>query len=331
MNNNQQTENLPAQIAEAVASVPKSLVPSSLKALDRLLGAMVDLPVAWLNQKKAKIEAQTQSFALVEAAIAQMAASEASGDTHTVQRAVNVLIRKEYRKQINREAVATAMIEELKIGGEHPPSQTDNDGEIDDDWLNVFQRYAEDASTERMQTLWGRVLAGEIRQNGKYSMRTLRFLSEFSQADALNFADFCESAFSDIAPEKLVKPEGSDVRTLIYMESAGLIEGASGLGLSYTFNINDQGIGFIVEKNLALVLKSEPNTKIEINVCVLTPLGQELLTLLPTRDARQAARDVANAIRNPLIELAFLAIVSNDGKGSLTPLEILWQKDQPPM
>ena len=33
-------------------------------------------------------------------------------------------------------------------------------GEIEDDWLNLFSSSAENASSERLQNLWGKVLAG---------------------------------------------------------------------------------------------------------------------------------------------------------------------------
>ena len=186
--------NLPAQIAKAVSGIPSALVPSAVKALDRLIGAAVDIPTAWLAQKKTKIEAQTQAYSAVEAAISHTVATEAGADPEIVQQALNVLVRKEYRKQVNRQAVSEAMIEDLRSQSEIPNEPAPDS--IDDDWLNVFERYAEDASTERMQNLWGRVLGGELRDPGKYSMRTLRFLSEFSQVDAQLFAELSLKAFS---------------------------------------------------------------------------------------------------------------------------------------
>lgn len=76
----------------------EALLPSSIKALDRLIGALAHIPIAWLNHKKAKIELQTQAYALVEASIGKVAASEAGADKETVQRALDVLVRKEYRR-----------------------------------------------------------------------------------------------------------------------------------------------------------------------------------------------------------------------------------------
>ena len=215
--------NLPAQIAEAISGIPKALVPSSIKALDRLVGATVDIPVAWLAQQRAKIDAQTSAYSLVEGAIAKSAAEGAGTNPAIVQRAVDVLVRKAYRTQENREQVGLSAIEDLRSQQNPTPASeaeaSDPIATLDDDWLNVFERYAEDASSERMQKLWGRVLAGEIRKPGRYSLRTLRFLSEFSQGDALSFSNFCASAFGDIAPKALVIPggEAADIRELIYI------------------------------------------------------------------------------------------------------------------
>lgn len=132
-----------------------------------------------------------------------------------MDRAINALVGREYRKQVNREAVAVAMLNDTQNqasddgAGNTPTAPTE---EPQDDWLNVFERYAEDASSEQLQDLWGRVLSVEIRRPGRFSMRTLRLLSEFSQADALIFETFAKYAFGESAPKKLVYPnESTDI------------------------------------------------------------------------------------------------------------------------
>jgi hypothetical protein len=333
MTDSETNKNLPAQIAEAISGIPKALVPGTFKALDRLVSATIDIPVAWLGQQKAKIDAQTESYKVVEGAIAKTAALEASGDQETVRRAVGTLVRKEYRKQVNREAVATAMIEDLRSQPEQAqPTESQNQHplpDIDEDWLNIFERYAEDASTERMQKLWGRVLAGEVRKPGRYAMRTLRFLSEFSQADAITFSDFANSAFTDIAPANLVKPENeTDIRQLIYLESSGIVQGSSGLGLQSIIIFDDVGNAVLREGNLMILFKGEPGASVNCKVVALTPLGQELLSLLPGRDVRFSARNVANAMRSPVIKSAYLCHVEGS-TGKILPMEVLWQEDKP--
>ena len=55
-----------SRIPDWMAGISKALVPSSLKAFDRLLGAVVDFPVALIRRETAKIEAQTKAFEIVE-------------------------------------------------------------------------------------------------------------------------------------------------------------------------------------------------------------------------------------------------------------------------
>ena len=43
-------------------------------------------------------------------------------------------------------------------------------------------------SSEELQTLWGRVLAGEIKSPGTFSLRTLEFLKNTSHEEALKIA-----------------------------------------------------------------------------------------------------------------------------------------------
>jgi hypothetical protein len=301
-----------------------------VKALDRLIGGAIDIPAAWLAQKKAKIDAQTDAYKAVEAAIAKAAATEAGADPAVVSRAVEVLVRKSYREQHNREAVAKATVEELQ--SPQPDSQENAQEtpteEPDEEWLNVFEQYAERASTERMQRLWGRVLAGEIRKPGRFSMRTLRFLSEFSQADALAFAELCENAFAGAAPSKLAKPSGedADIRKLLFMETAGLIEGASGLGLELTIKFNDGGLASLIEDRLALVMRGTPNTRIKVSMIALTPMAQELVSLIPQRDPLKAAERVAEAIREPTVTSAFVAF--QGPKKALIPFRVLWNETE---
>lgn len=328
----QNPENLPAitatNIVGAISGIPAALIPSSVKALDRLLGAATDIPAAWLAQKKAQIDAQTQAYALVEAEIAKVAASEASATPEIVEKAVSVLVRKSYRKQINREAVAAAAIDELKSDQKGSDGEADEatfttstpPPELDEDWLNVFERYAEDATSERMQKLWGRVLSGEIRAPGKYSMRTLRFLSEFSQNDALSFENFSKNVFGGMAPKSLVST-GDDITELLNLEAAGLITGASGLGLRSGIMFRSDGLYFLTEGDIGIGLKGTPNTKFDWESIILTPLGIELISLLPGRSAIDSARRVLLALKNPITKEGYIVNVRNGYViGEMTPL-----------
>ena len=55
---------------------------------------------------------------------------------------------------------------------------------LSDDWLTKFERYAEDASSDQLRTLFAKLLAGEIRKPGDVSPITLHFVSMLDQKTA---------------------------------------------------------------------------------------------------------------------------------------------------
>jgi hypothetical protein len=327
-----ESENLPqtnSSFPAWIADIPKALIPSSLKAFDRLLGAVVDYPVAFMKRETAKIDAQAKAFEIVESAIAKAAGEAAGTDLATIDRALKVLVRKEYRKQSNREAVVEEAVRELKVDNNSPVQESMSPEPPNEDWLNVFERFAEDASTDRMQGLWGRVLAGEIRKPGTFSLRTLRFLSEFSQSDAVIFAEVCECAIGQSILKTLAVPEGTkDIRHLLQLEAAGLITGAGGLGLTNTITFNVTGHAFLGEGNLALILKGEPNSSIQLGVIALTPLGIEVMSLIPNRDRLSVMRKFAQAMRSPQTTAAFIGHEVSPPQINL--IEQLWLDEPSP-
>lgn len=321
-----QASNLPAPIVTAVAGIPAALVPACVKALDRLVGAAVDIPVAWLEYQKAKIVSRIEGFKTIDSAITVKAAAKAGANEQFSDRALDSLVRQSYRQLGNKEAVSAAMLEELHESVEHEiASETilpnTEPTAIDDDWLNVFERYAEDASTERMQKLWGRVLAGEVRKPGKFSMRTLRFLSEFSQTEALEFSTFCNNVFAGVAPKSLIEPS-EDISSLLSMQAAGLIQGTDGVGLTITMKFDALGKSFLIEKPLVIVFFGEPHSSFQVEMVPLTPLGRELVSLLPGRNSLHAAKVVGMAMRSDKAKAGYIGTVQPNN--TVTEIELLW-------
>ena len=68
------------------------------------------------------------------------------------------------------------------LGGDE---QEPPDRRVDNDWLLRWRESAGRVSSEKLQDLWGRVLAGEVKSPGSFSLRTLAFLRTLSQEEAL--------------------------------------------------------------------------------------------------------------------------------------------------
>ena len=63
--------------------------------------------------------------------------------------------------------------------------------EPDHDWTARFFNDVQDVSSEEMQTLWSRVLAGEVERMGSTSVRTLQVLKNLDESTALLFRKLC--------------------------------------------------------------------------------------------------------------------------------------------
>lgn len=65
------------------------------------------------------------------------------------------------------------------------------DHEVDHDWTAQFFDEVQDVSSEDMQELWAKILAGEVERPGSTSIRTLRVLKDMNQRVARIFSRFC--------------------------------------------------------------------------------------------------------------------------------------------
>lgn len=95
-----------------------------------------------------------------------------------------MLISNEYVKILCKsQNVANAIkiaIEQLE--NESEPTITEEP--INQDWLNEWGEHAGFVSDKEMQQLWGKILAGEIKNPGSFSLRTMQLLRNLSKDEA---------------------------------------------------------------------------------------------------------------------------------------------------
>ncbi len=154
-------------------------------------------------------------------AVADAAANLAKNDPEIVQRAAHALLSKELRHQSNKERVARKTLEDL---AHEPQAETTKP---EDDWFNVFERYAEDASSERLQSIWGRILAGQLRKPKAFSLQTLRFISELDEQTVALFEKWAPYVINaDFIPNP--PKQGAEFTEFLELESCGLMTGVGG-------------------------------------------------------------------------------------------------------
>ena len=177
------------------STIPDPIRRNVLKALDRLFSALIDIPVGALERTSAEKRAEAEGRIKIRDEITAQIVQQMKVDPEYARRAVNRYGEKILREQGNLDKIVAISADLLKKDKSATSGNQDSDNEekqtIEDDWLNSFEKEASQKSTEEMQLLFGRILAGEIRKPGSFSIRAVKILSELDQNTAALFKNLC--------------------------------------------------------------------------------------------------------------------------------------------
>ncbi len=162
--------------------LPEIVKKNLITATGKLIMGAVDIPVAWMESKAKQIRSETDALGKVTEASGISAAQAFNIDPELQARSIDYWGSKLLKKQLNREEVYWQAMQDLE---QNPPKE-DSDYEIDEDWLGQFGEIADNKSNKEVKLILAKILAGEIRQSGTFSPRTL---------DAIKFLDHKTAIF----------------------------------------------------------------------------------------------------------------------------------------
>lgn len=258
------------------AGVPATLKSKALRAISRLIGGTMLAPVvAQARENLDTIEGRSK----VNMMLAEAVAKQAIADPEIMERAKARFLGAELRKQENVENVAVLALEDLRNTGDAPPEAEAPD--VEDDWLNVFSRHAEDASSERMRRLWAKVLAGKIRKAGSFSLSTMRFVAELDRETAEDFRFISQFVIDDIIYKNAIGSSGEHFERTLRLETAGLLSGAAG-SLQRTITFKSAGVPGLIARGQSHILlaEGEPTGSLNFPILLLSRTGRELAPLV---------------------------------------------------
>ena len=144
------------------------------------------------------------------------------------QEASAIVTRNRIVREMREEVNVSKSLLSAEAALEDDP-QTPPERKVDDDWLFRWRDAASMVSSEELQTLWGRALAGEIKSPGCCSLRTLEFLKNLSHKEAhqiTRVAPFVldrEMIFR--GAERLLDSEGITFSFLLELQDLGVVSG----------------------------------------------------------------------------------------------------------
>ena len=142
---------------------------------------------------------------------------------------VQVMQHEHIRRQQN-------LLSVLSRAHDHVGDDHVSDHEPDPDWTSRFFSDVQDVSSEGMQALWAKILAGEVKRPGSTSFKTLGIMKDLDRSTATTFRRICSLSISMSGPDGI----SFDRRVLSLGKDPGY-NGLDSYGLSYgTLNVLDE-------------------------------------------------------------------------------------------
>lgn len=204
-----------------------------LAAIDRLAGNVISIPDVYLDRWLKSVRIVSEGNEKLQKSAIESLSKDIGNDPELASRALRGDLMQSLRRKENKDGVAEKLLEITS-----QETLAENDKEVDEDlspnFMNRFERYAEDASTEEAQYKWANLLYKEVRKPGSFSMRGMRIIDEIDSDTASKFAKFCEYRIGAYVPVYFYDPPFDHV-TLF--SEYGLVIMSSGVVARISANI----------------------------------------------------------------------------------------------
>ncbi|MCU6352492.1 DUF2806 domain-containing protein [Morganella morganii] len=301
-----------------ISGVPQPIQKSIFKAIGTLLDGLIELPVAKLNQLTQAINDKTEANKITASVLAKAAADKMVNDQKLVDIAAEAYLPTAVRKIKNRLNVAQCAADHLK--DKVHEVDLDRTKSPDENWMNNFMRYAEDASSEELQDRMGRLLAGEVLNPGAYSLATLRTLNELDSNLATDFLEAWSKSVGETVGYSEEWERGSGYERWRRLIEAGLM--SSSTSIRYTPEIASNGIGLwspMRTNDTWINIMFRKESTANWTHIPFTRIGREIATLLPKPDYK-------NNIRQAALRIQKQGLVSITLETAAGDTELLWKE-----
>lgn len=200
------------------------------------------------------------------------------------QRALYRKVYQEIMGQLNIEAISQIAFQELE------KEQAVSSNPVDNNWIRRFFDIASEISEDELRLLWGKILAGEVKQPGSFSLRSLEVLRNLTKYEAEIFLKFSEGAFWYEQGAFFFNSSESRFLELFFsisfsdrllMQEVGLLDGNSNLLLNFSPTTVEEESGIFVSGDRGLQIRRLPNCPpTKLPVFKFTMAGYQLLKLV---------------------------------------------------
>lgn len=159
------------------------------------------------------------------------------------------------------------------------PDAQERKGDFNATWDARFWNYAQDMRDEDVQRIWGRLLAGEYKQPGSFSLKTLDILHSIDTRDVHDFERIAPYVLNDtLVLNAVFKHLNIQFYREATLESVGL----------FIRQATQMFSGVFIGSNPRHIILGQSGSaqKFAFQCCLLTPAGSELLKLIKVSDSQ---------------------------------------------
>lgn len=183
----------------------------------------------------------------------------------------------------------------------------------DEDWFFRWRDNASQVSTDELQYLWGRVLAGEVKAPGAFSLRTLDVLKNLSkqEAELINLASQFTIKGVIYKADAHLAEKGLTFNELLKLQAIGLVSGVGG-ALTTRLAMKNPALPIRFDAiGSSIICLGATLERMAVLPCYpLTPIGGEIFQLCQREIDDEYVRLIAKDLKNQGFQV-FLVIEAN--------------------
>jgi hypothetical protein len=320
-------EKITDTIETVITGIPAPIRKNFFKAFAQLCTAAVDVPVALLEGKSSEIRAITEARIQIVQKEGESISSQIKVPDEYISKASAKFAAKVIKEQINLDEIT--LIAAKNLSSDEKNINLDSNSEISDDWLNEFENLARTKSSDDMRLIFGKILSGEISRPGKFSIRTVRLVSQLDNEAAKIFLNLCNCSvsfhlegiiydarvvfFSGSPGENSLSKYNLSFSNLNILQEYGLIIPEYSSIRSYSACIANEnnvigGSLYFQNRHYGLVPidKDKFDKDLRFSGVAFTKAGKELLNIIPTIETENYKSDFIEFLNGKHLKLVEL-------------------------
>lgn len=295
-----------------------NLIKIDLKPIEKLID-VISNGIGTLYRPRAirkEADARAYEIKVIEKAKCEALAEGKIIEAENLARINERLVAKETIRQNNIDDVVEIASKEFEL------ETVVSNSPVDKDWATRFFDIVQDVSNEEMKTLWGKILAGEVKSPKSYSLRTLELLRNISKEEAEIFVRVSQLVLRENGyfiysgkGDGLLKfgVHYSDIAKLIEI---GLIQAGTFVQKQYKPYPDDDGLVTILYSDYILLATVKQGTSgFSIPVHMLTSTGVELYQLIAITPDINYLKNLALSIKRESVSVEYARVKSIEDDG----------------